>query len=366
MNKKITIFAALILGIFLGFIASRYYSNRTQTDLADKPIKIGVVTPLTGDAAYWGEVTRMGAVLAQQELRQEGIDAQFIFEDSQLSATKAATAARKLIDIDKVQAIYSEFNPPAIAVASVVKNYNIIHIYDAAVISPLDGSENAYKTYLNYQTSCEKMAQIAARKGITHPGVLKLNLEFGDICLRGIQTVFPNNLSVEPYNAGTRDFRTQLAKLKEQKVDAIFNVSFQPETIASLKQINELGMNARFFGLTETITPDIIAEYSNVLEGAIMFGMPLVKESFIQKLAAAFPNKEINIYDPAALAYLHLGQLARGLNKCGNDTLCMRAYLDNVKGDTIIGFQNFINHIGKIDTLVQEWSNGKFVPIDVE
>src|ERR1043166_8098473 len=50
----------------------------------DMPIKIGVITDLTGTAAYWGESTQVGAELAIQDLQTKGDNVQLIYENYSL------------------------------------------------------------------------------------------------------------------------------------------------------------------------------------------------------------------------------------------------------------------------------------------
>jgi ABC-type branched-subunit amino acid transport system substrate-binding protein len=327
-------------------------------------IKVGVVTPLTGAVAYWGESSTMGFELAKADLVKEGINVEFIIEDGQLDPKVALSAAQKLVNIDKVDAMYSEFNPAAIAVNSFLKDRNILSVYDAAPISPLKESINVYKTYLDYEDSCRKVADLLKSRGIKSIGVLKLNMEFGDLCLKGISRVYTDGVYVEDYNAGSTDFRVALSKLKAKNVQVLFNASFQPETLASLKQARELGMASVFVGLSETISPDVVAEYSSLLEGSIMYGLPNVLPDFVARISKEFPGRTVANYQALALAYIHSMQIARALNKCSSDLACARNEMDNAKPETLMGFTGFTNRIAGFEVLIQEWKGGGFVDVE--
>ncbi len=231
-------------------------------------------------------------------------------------------------------------------------------------MSPLAESNNIYKTYLNYQVSCHQTAELLKGRGVERVGVLKLNLELGDLCTKGIQEVYGDNAVVETYNQGTTDFRSLLTKLNNAHVQAIFHGSFQPETLASLKSMSDLGMRQTFVGLSETITPDIIPQYGSMLEGSIMFGLPSVSPDIISRMKNEIPNAKIIDENAAALAYVHIMQLAHAFNTCGNqDLACVRAQLDASAPNPQIGFQGFKNRIGGFDTLIKEWKNGGFVVV---
>ncbi len=110
---------AIIILIMIGIIIiGLHYFTAKQGTSTKNQITIGVITPLTGGVAYWGESAQTGIELAKKDLTKEGIQANVIVEDGQLNAAIALSAAQKLVSIDKVQAIYAEFNPAAISVSS--------------------------------------------------------------------------------------------------------------------------------------------------------------------------------------------------------------------------------------------------------
>lgn len=353
-----------IVGVIVVLLAVYGVYNLSSVDSTKgESIKIGVITPLTGPVAYWGEASQLGVELAKRDLIKEGINVQFITEDGQLDPKVALSAAQKLVNMDKVDALYSEFNPAAIAVTSYVKNMDIFHLYNAAPISPLKESVNVYKSYLDYETSCAKTAQVVKDRGITIVGLLKSNLEFGDLCLKGVKTVYGDDVYIEDYNPGTSDFRASLIKLKSKNVQALFNISYQPETLASFKQAKELGMNTVFVGLSETVTSDVVSDYSKILEGSIMFGLPDVSTEFKARISSEFPGKTVGSYQALAMSYIHLKQMAYAYDKCDKDLACVRKEMDNSKPESFIGFTGFQNHIAGFDILIQEWVSGKFVTI---
>ncbi len=364
MNKKIKIILGLIVLVLV--VWGIYSTTKKSSELVStEPIKIGVITALTGGLSFWGESTNLGVELIQKDLIEQGINVEFIVEDAQVDPKMALSAAQKLVSIDGVSAIYSEFNPAAIAVSSFVKDKDVLHIYNAGVISPLEESDNIYKVNLDYELSCQKVAQIIKGRGIDKIGVLKANLEFGELCLKGIKKVYGENVFTESYNPGLTDFRTLISKLKVEEVEAVFHVSFQPETLASLKSMNELGLDVTFATVAENISPDILDEYSSVLDGSIVFGLPVVSSKFEEKIKNKFPDKVIGEgqYQALASAYIHLGQVAKAFSKCDKDIDCVRKEMNNAKPESIMGFMGFEDNIAKFNLLVQEWKNGEFTDI---
>ncbi len=97
MQKRWTLRPALIGSLVL------YCSLAAQYCVAEN-VRIGVITPLTGSGAFWGENFRKGIELALGDLREKG-DRTFevIFEDEQCDPKTAVTAYQKLTATDHVK-----------------------------------------------------------------------------------------------------------------------------------------------------------------------------------------------------------------------------------------------------------------------
>ena len=356
--KKNILVAGLVILFIIGIIA--FSSSKDQ----GKVLKIGVITPLTGGSAYYGESTKVGIKLAEAELKKENINISFIVEDGQLDPKVALSAAQKLVNVDGIKAIYSEFNPASISVSSFLKGKNIFHLYDSAAVSPLNEGPNNFKTYLDYQASCKEVSQyIKDNKGVAKVGVLKINIEFGDLCVKGIQEVYGDQVVVESYDPGNTDFKVAISKLSRANVDVIFNPSFKAETVTSLKQMKDLGINKLFVGLTETVTPDVSESLGGFIQGDIFFGLPRVSSSLKEKIKNQNGGDDVGDYNAAGSAYVHMMQLGKAISVCNSDSTCVASELSKATSNAEIGFEGFFNRIAKFDNLISEWKGDGFVDV---
>lgn len=307
-------------------------------------IKIGVVTDLSGGAAYWGESTRAGVDILQKELNAQGKNINFIVEDTSFDAAKSASAAQKLVNVDKVNAVYAELNPIVIAVASVLKNMKIPLSYTAAITSPLQSNGLFYKSYLDYQKGCKQIAEKFKNEGVTKMGVLKVNMEFGELCLAGVKEVYGANMSYEAYNLGDTDFKTQLLKIKNSGAQAVINAGFEADTSNTLKVIKDYKYKLLYGAPEDTFTANTLAVYKEEIKGAWTFGLGGLSPEFQAKLA---PYKVSSPYG-AAFAYTHLKELVSTIEKCGSDTDCITKTMDASPADPTIGFEGYQNHIANL------------------
>lgn len=355
--KKYRVVLVFITALIVGVVASRTLQRGDA-------LKIGVITPLTGNSAYWGESTLVGVKMAEVEFVKRGTPVRFIVEDGELESKPALDAAQKLVHIDGVQAIYSEFNPASVAVASFLKGKDIFHLYDSAAASPLANGPNNFKTYLDYEASCRKTAvYLKEKRRVVRVGVLKMNIEFGDLCLRGIESVFGDSVSVESYDPIATDFRAALTKLRSADVDAVFQATFQPQTLATIRQMHELGMRQLFVGLAETMTPEVRAELGTLVEGDVFFGLPQVAPALVDKIRASNGGKDVANENAAALAYVHLVQLGTALTQCGGATACVEGKMASVPPVQEIGFEGFRDRVAAFATEIDEVRNGTFVHV---
>lgn len=73
-----------------------------------KPLRVGVISGLSGIATKWNRYQNMGIELAQSELAAQGQKIELIVEDSQTQGAKVLTAFNKLLDFDHVDAIIAD------------------------------------------------------------------------------------------------------------------------------------------------------------------------------------------------------------------------------------------------------------------
>lgn len=346
---KIILWVVVILIVLL--VLGKYIKDSNSFSKNDNPIKIGIVTDITGGAAYWGESTLAGIEVLKNELGPNS-SVQFIVEDYGLEAPKGASAAQKLLNVDRVDAMYTEFNPGAVSVASVLKNSNTPLIYNAAIVSPLKDSELFYKTYLDYEAGCRTIAKEFQNQGIEKIGFLKVTQEFGELCENGLKEVYGENLMSEGYNLGDTNFKSHILKMKEFGAGAVVNVGFEGDTVNTLKAIRELKADMLYGTVDDTVNENVIKDYGNELKGGYAFGFVDVSGDLKEKL------KDYNLASDygAALSYTHLKQLVTALQKCPNkEAECIKNSLNKSTPNPAIGFNKFEDRIADLDMKLKKY-----------
>ena len=111
----------------------------SPSDDGTGPIKIGFIGPLTGEASPYGVDTLNGAKLAVDEINEaggvNGRMIEIIAEDGRCTGTDAASAAQKLVNVDKVVAIVGgQCSGETLAAAPIAESAKVV------MISPVSSS----------------------------------------------------------------------------------------------------------------------------------------------------------------------------------------------------------------------------------
>jgi branched-chain amino acid transport system substrate-binding protein len=258
--KKVLISILAVILIVLG-----YTSFRVPTET--KPIKIGVVLPLSGDLAFIGEPARYGAEMALASFTNTKHKYELIFEDDQFDGKKSATAANKLISIDKVDTIISFGSSGGNVIKPLADTNKILHFAIASDQKIADGKYN-----FNHWTSPKEEVTASInellRRNIKTISILTANqdgmVSIADELKRQAKNAGISIITDEKFNIGERDYRTLVAKLKKNLPEMIFMVNYSPELEILGRQIKEAGIKTpmtSFEGFDATTDTKLFSGY---------------------------------------------------------------------------------------------------------
>ncbi len=252
-------------------------------------IKIGVMIPLTGDAASYGESVKKGIELAKKQFKAENV--QLVYEDSKCDGTQSVSAINKLISVDKVVAIIGELCSDATLPAAPIAEQNKVVMISPASTAPnlTQAGDYIFRTVPSDASQGAFGAKLVAAKGYTKLAVLYVNNDYGvgfnDVLKKefpkmGVDTEVVASEAVEKQAV---DVKAQLTKIKGAKPDALYIISNSPETaVAALKQAKELGLNVALFGAEGLKNDDITKGAESAAEGLIVSSVSTGSTGFVQ------------------------------------------------------------------------------------
>lgn len=298
--KKI-IWIAVIVLIVLGFI---FFNNKTDLKQTNnKPFKIGVILPLTGSVAVSGEKLLQGIELAKKELDSSKFE--FIIEDDHTKTTDAISAAKKLLDIDKVDVLVGLYVPDSVVAVSPIAKEKGVTIFSASYCS--DQFKNLDNVFCGYPGAIDQLRTVlpeVKKQNIKTVALVNTNDDFGinsrdgmvSLAKEGGYSVSVNELV--PFES--RDLKTQADKVIASKSDAIFMASGDTaQAFTLMKILKERGYKGMRITFVD-INKKALADFKGFVEDTFAPGIAPNKFSkdFTDKYKTLF-GKDVEDYVPA-------------------------------------------------------------------
>ena len=354
-----------IATIFL--IATSIFFAPRNVFAKDKPIKIGVITDLSGPAAYFGRSTQIGATMAVRALEAAGgrewPPVELIFEDSGLNPQRGISAAQKLIHADGVDALYVDFSRVATAVAPVATNGEKIMISCSSAEALIETNPKIFKVFLGITQGCRAVAEKFKEEGIQRLGILKAEEEYGELCLKGIKEVYPDFFE-QTFKQG-EVVAPQFLRFKAEKVMAILNVGYEADLENMIKAASKIAYRPKLGVLTGMPTVPLRKQYGTFLENSLAFGLH-VDTGELKSLVHTFaPTDKVFNPEPLSLSYVHLQQLVKSVAVCPDRSVsCISQHLASSPSEPLIKFRGFKDRKAQYDQPVYRIVAGEFSPMD--
>ena len=325
----------IIYIIFILFIANSC-TNENQ-------VKIGVLMPMTGDAGSYGQKGEKAIRLAN-ELANDNEDKQFvpIFEDSKAEPTAGVSAATKLINADRVNAIVGDIvSSVTLAVAPICENKEIVLIAPTSSAPAItEAGEFIYRVWPSDLAEGKAAGEYAKRNGYNTVSILHLNNDYGN----SIVQIFKENyvsdstkieLSLS-YDKDQSDFKSILSQVASGS-ELIYIAGYYNDIARILIQAKQLGIKSQFMGVT-AIEDDEFIKIAGSAANGIIYPLasgysPDSNESLAKEFTSKFEEKfgytpgwvEAHCFD----AYNIIIEAYRDCNNCTGQTL--QEYIEKKK-----------------------------------
>jgi branched-chain amino acid transport system substrate-binding protein len=244
---------------------------------AGDTVKVGIVLPLTGSQARFGEIEKKSFNLALDEINASGgingEKLQLVMEDDAGRPEDGRSAVQRLITKDEVVMIGGGLsNAVTYAVAGVCQDNKIPFLVNTGSADKITTSGWDYIFRLNPPVShyADAMTTLLAEK--IKPGtvaILHENSLFGTNGARSFSKFCErsgyNVVLKEGYERGTVDFKSMLIGIKQLNPDIIYMVSYIMDGSLIMKQAKELKLTpGMFIGGAEGFTLPEFAENAGV------------------------------------------------------------------------------------------------------
>src|SRR6185312_10822126 len=222
---------------------------------AQTPIKIGASMSVTGTYAKEGydvcidELNAKGGLLGRK--------VELVIYDDQSQPATAVKLYEKLITEDKVDAV---MGPYSSAVSEAVAN--VTEKYKKVMVAPLAATTSIFKKGRKYifmvitpaENYLDGLIDMAAKRGLKTVAIIHEDTLFPKASAAGTaEAAKKKGMQVvlqEAYPKGNTDFSALLVKIKAVNPDVIAAGTYFDDAVAITRQMKELNVNPKMFGLT--------------------------------------------------------------------------------------------------------------------
>lgn len=262
MKQGIKWLCLFVSALFL-FLASAH---------AEDEKKIGVIVALSGPVAPTGESIRNAIGLADKKFDRDG-KVEFVFEDDQFQAKQAVTAAEKLINQDKVDALVS-FSGATSAAVSEVAERRKVPLVTITSLGTLGKNKNmVFTLFVSEDQQVGLLSAEIAKRGYKK---IALVTTVQDAVMGMRKNFAAKNSSLivrdEEVLPGDTNLNSVVTRIQVQKPEAVVLFTLPPQLSVLSRQLRDQGFSAQFFGGPPMYNPPEILAAKGALEGALLPG----------------------------------------------------------------------------------------------
>jgi branched-chain amino acid transport system substrate-binding protein len=216
-----------------------------------EPVKVGMITTLSGGGAGLGIDVRDGFQLALKEA--DGSEVELVVEDDQQKPDVAVQLGDKMIqseDVDVLTGII--FSNLAMAVVPAAVNQGVVYLSPNAGPSQLAGAmchENYFNVAWQNDNLHEAAGAHANEAGYTNSFILAPNYPAGQDALTGYKRMYEGELAGEVYTKlGQTDYAAEIAQIRASGADSVFFFLPGGMGISFVKQYAQSGVDIPLIG----------------------------------------------------------------------------------------------------------------------
>ena len=229
------------------------------SNLFAQDLKFSIPLPLTGSNASFGEIEKNSYGIALEEINAKGgINGKKVvleFEDSQGKPEVSRSIAEKIIDVKKQPVIFGEYSSACSkAVAALSEERKIPYLVVTGATDDITQQNYKYVFRMNPMNAYYASGMMSFLKEVVKPTTMAILYESSDFGTSGADEMVKQCkkleikvLVKEKYEKGAVDFKPILSKVKSERPDAIYMVSYVMDASLLMKQIKELRIDAKIF-----------------------------------------------------------------------------------------------------------------------
>lgn len=278
--KFITMFIMILsLSVLAACGGNDKEDNASDDGGSEGPVKVGVISYLTGAGAGYGEAITNGINLAHEEIEEAGeVDIDLIIEDSAGEQEEALSAAQKLMSSDKVSALIGPTLSTEMNVVGPEADLNGVPTLGTSVTAegiPQIGDyifRNSIPETLAIPAAVEKAVEkFDAKKVAIIYGNDDVFTKAGYDVMKDVTEEMDLEVTTtETFQLGQSDYKAQLTKIKNTEPDLVLASALYNEGAVILDQARKMGIDVPVVGSNGFNSPEIAKIAGEAANGLVV------------------------------------------------------------------------------------------------
>ncbi len=248
-----------VLAIVISIVIVAYVIvDQVQYSKKQSVVRVGVLVPLTGKFANYGEDIKNALELAQKDIKtKQGLDMEFFYEDSGADPKTAVPAAMKLMQVNKVSLVIGGPGSTAnFAVAPLFEKERIFFMPISHAPKLVDAGNYIFKMMPEFYTEIDSMTEEIISQGKKRIAVMYDSSSDSQIDNRiYFEKIFTKRGGTIVLSEGfdsktTTDYRASLAKIKEKNPEGLYIFAVDKDAGLLVRQAREMQIESQFYGLS--------------------------------------------------------------------------------------------------------------------
>jgi len=314
-------------------------------------LKIGIAGPVTGPVAQYGDMQKIGAMMAIRQINEaggvNGQQLEGVIYDDACDPKQAVAVANRIVN-DDIRHVIGHLCSSSTEPASDIYEEEGVMMITAASTSPSiteKGYELIFRTIgLDSLQGSLAADHISDKVKPERLAIIHDKQQYGEglastvkdlLAAKGIEAVM-----YEGVTPGDKDFSALIAKLKRNNIDFVYYGGYHPELGLILRQSREKGFDAPFMGPEGVVNSDLAAIAGEAMEGVLA----TAPKSFDQNpenaaLTEAFKARNEDPSGPFVFpAYAAIQVMTEAMKATGEtDPYALAEHLRANRFDTTIG-----------------------------
>ncbi len=308
--------------------------TQKATEWTPKEVKIGVIAPLSGGAAAYGQDAVNAAKMVVDTVNNANTGTKFtlIAEDGACSGQEAVNAVQKLINVDKVEVIMGGVCSP-----ETINAGKIAQAQGVTMVSALSSAPEISKIgdhvfrYYNDLDAAKTVAAELKKMNAKKIGAIYVNNEYGNAYIKAVDTLFDGEIVVnEKINNEEKDFSLVAKKIKKDaaNLDALIIVLIdESANVSLLKSMENEGLlktlAGKIIGSEALLTDAILGQVGKLADGIKSVQFPELANLGGDSLNFLTKFKEKNTVGSSDVFVVLFGEatglIIETINQVGND-----------------------------------------------